>query len=422
MTTATRSAAGAAVREGADRDATGVRTTGDPAPRRPDGPARARWRRYRLPAAVALVVVLVAIFLGLARSRGVHGELDPAATDPDGSRALAVLLGDHGVAVHRDTRIDDATAGMTDRSLVLVAFPDLLRADALRRLAELDRGGVVLVGPGQQALSGVTDLVHLRGGAGVGSRAPECEAAAATAAGSVEIGGRAYSVDASGQACYPADSNATLVLSRTRAGARLTVLGGGYPLTNGRLAHAGDAALALNLLGADGSADDLRWLVPSPGSAATDDRVSLSDIVPRWVLPAGLQLLVAAVLLALWRGRRLGPPVTEPLPVVVRAAEAVEGRARLYRRAQARDRAADALRAGARARLVPRLGLGRGVGGEPDPAAVVEAVAQRTDHSDADVQAALYGPPPTDDPALVRLADSLDSIVRTTLDPEVRRP
>ena len=108
----------------------------------------------------------------------------------------------------------------------------------------------------------------------------------------------------------------------------------------------------------------------------------------------------------------------EPLPVVVRAAEAVEGRSRLYRRAQARDRAAEALRAGALARMVPRLGIDSPAGGEPPPDAVVAAVASRSGRPDAAVHATLFGPPPADDAGLVALADSLDSIVRDTLDPE----
>ncbi len=66
-----------------------------------------------------------------------------------------------------------------------------------------------------------------------------------------------------------------------------------------------------------------------------------------------LQLAVAVVLLALWRARRLGPVVPESLPVVVRAAEATEGRGRMYRRAGARDRAAGRLRAATRTRIVP---------------------------------------------------------------------
>jgi hypothetical protein len=105
--------------------------------------------------------------------------------------------------------------------------------------------------------------------------------------------------------------------------------------------------------------------------------------------------------------------------VVVRAAEAVDGRSRLYQRAQARDRAAEALRSGALARMVPRLSIDSFRGAEPSPEAVVAAVASRSGRSDAGVRTVLFGPPPTDDAGLVALADSLDSIVRDTLDPEV---
>jgi hypothetical protein len=104
----------------------------------------------------------------------------------------------------------------------------------------------------------------------------------------------------------------------------------------------------------------------------------------------------------LWRARRLGPVVREPLPVVVRASEAVEGRARLYRRAGAREHAAETLREATRARLRPLVGL------PPDAAAgeLVGAVAARVGRRD--VGGLLYGPPPGDDAGLVALARALD--------------
>jgi hypothetical protein len=88
--------------------------------------------------------------------------------------------------------------------------------------------------------------------------------------------------------------------------------------------------------------------------------------------------------------------------VVVRASEAVEGRARLYRRAGAREHAAETLREAARARLRPLVGL------PPDaaPAEVVDAVTSRVRRPG--VGALLYGPPPGDDAALVALARALD--------------
>ncbi|GDY74619.1 hypothetical protein SAV31267_041040 [Streptomyces avermitilis] len=77
------------------------------------------------------------------------------------------------------------------------------------------------------------------------------------------------------------------------------------------------------------------------------------DLLPSGWLWGTLQLFIAAALAALWRARRLGPLVPERLPVAIRASETVEGRARLYRKANARDRAAAALRSTTRTRLAP---------------------------------------------------------------------
>jgi hypothetical protein len=74
----------------------------------------------------------------------------------------------------------------------------------------------------------------------------------------------------------------------------------------------------------------------------------------------GPWLIFVAVLAMVWRGRRLGPLVFEPLPVVVKAAETAEGRARLYQDAHALDRARDNLRAGTLVRLAKALRLGAG--------------------------------------------------------------
>jgi hypothetical protein len=284
-------------------------------------------------------------------------------------------------------------------------------------LGDASEGTVVLVEPPGDVLDAVTAGIRSSSVGSVRVRSPSCDEAAAVAAGDVLIGGRTYESEG-GTRCYGGNGDgAPMVVATTRGGARLVVLGTGGMLTNDQLDEDGNAALGLNLLGGDGSANVLRWLVPAPGAAS--DGESTGSILPDWVAPAALQLLLVGLLVALWRGRRLGPPVVEPLPVVVRAAEAVEGRSRLYRRAQARDRAAEALRSGALARMVPRLGIDSAGRAEPSPEAVVAAVASRSGRSDTAVHAVLFGPPPTDDAGLVALADSLDSIVRDTLDSEV---
>ena len=379
--------------------------------------ARSLWRRFRVVLLVLGIVLLVATAIGVAQSRGQGGRLDPRSADPSGGRALAALLDDRGVRVDRVTDPATVAAGLGSREVALVAIPGQLDEAAARTLGATEQGTVVLLSPSSEVLTGVTDDVTRDGSNPVETRQPGCDAEAAVAAGGAYTGGATYRTE-DGDSCYRADDDesAPLVTGTTRGGADLVVLGTGATLTNDRLDEDGNAALALNLLGADGSADRVRWLIAAPGSDAEDE--STASILPDWVLPALLQLLLAGALLALWRGRRLGPPVVEPLPVVVRAAEAVEGRARLYRRAQARDRATESLRAGALARMVPRLGIDVPTGAEPPPGAVVAAVAARSGRPDAAVHATLFGPPPVDDAGLVALADTLDSIVRDTLDPE----
>jgi hypothetical protein len=114
------------------------------------------------------------------------------------------------------------------------------------------------------------------------------------------------------------------------------------------------------------------------------------------------------LLVALWKGRRIGPLVAERLPVVVRASETVEGRGRLYRSHRASDRAADALRTATLQRLLPRLGLGPNA----EPTAIVAAVVGRIGQDPEFVRHTLFGPAPATDTDLLNLSHALDNIER----------
>jgi hypothetical protein len=243
-------------------------------------------------------------------------------------------------------------------------------------------------------------------------RQPGCRLGPAQRAGGADTGGIGYVVAPTARdsrLCYAHDGQPSLV--RVAEGGRtVTFLGSGIALTNRRFGDEGNAALALGLLGGH---DRLVWYLPSLSDVpATAARESVYDLVPDGVWWGLVQLAVAVLLLALWRARRLGPVVAEPLPVVVPAAETVEGRARLYRRSRARDTAGESLRAARRVRLGGLLG----VPPRSAPTALVDAVAARSGRSPAHVGALLYGAAPADDEALVRLADALDA-----LDQEVRR-
>jgi hypothetical protein len=118
------------------------------------------------------------------------------------------------------------------------------------------------------------------------------------------------------------------------------------------------------------------------------------------------QLLVVLLVVMLWRGRRLGRLASEPLPVVVRSVETTLGRAALYRRARARGRAAQVLRAASGRRIAVACGLPR----TAPPSLVASLAAQRTGRPVEDVDAALTGSAPATDLELVTLARALDSL------------
>ncbi|HEY5986108.1 MAG TPA: DUF4350 domain-containing protein, partial [Streptosporangiaceae bacterium] len=192
-------------------------------------------------------------------------------------------------------------------------------------------------------------------------------------------------------------------------GRTITVLGTGLPLTNDRLDRDGNAALAMNLL----NTSRVVWLVPENVAPAGGGSRSLESLYPRGAQLVAIEIGLAVLLTALWRMRRFGPLVPEPLPVVVRASETVEGHGRLYQSRHARDRAAAALRAATLTRIVLRLGLPQGV----PPDVTCQELASRTGRSPDEIRALLYGPVPPDDAALVTLATNLDTLEGQVLTP-----
>lgn len=366
------------------------------------------WQAARLPVAIAVVVIVVGTVLALLRGGVRGGLLDPEAARPPGGQALAVLLRQRDVDVRRapaPTAAPDVTT--------FVPVPALLADDVDVDLLVPSRDrDVVVVAPGEELLSRLRAAapglgVAVTGGAEPEDRRPRCALRAARAAGVARTGGEAYSVD-DGVECYPGGGGAAVV-SVPHDGGRLVVVGAPDLFTNDALDEEGNAALALGLLSERSRLD---WVYPRSGErAVSDERRSLVELLPDTVVLAAIQLVLAAVWLALWRARRLGPVVPEALPAVVRAAEAVEGRASLYRSARAHDRAAESLRAASRRRLALVLGLGVA----PSREAVVAAVASRSGRDAARVDEVLYGRRAIDDASLVQLARDLDR-----LDSEVR--
>jgi uncharacterized protein DUF4350 len=375
--------------------------------------ARRLWSRARGLLIAAAVLALAGVALAALRSGQQHGLLDPRSPDGHGSRAVAALLADRDVHTHVVTSVHAAAAAAGPHTTVLVTRPDLLGTRKQRDLRDAaDRGGrLLLLAPSESSVSTLAPGVHTDGlPVPVASTRPGCDLPAARRAGKAAMGGYGYSTPiARADTCYANGLQPTLVRVPSATGAGDTVvLGSPDLLYNDNLGKQGNASLALQLLGAH---RNLVWYLPSAAEAAAQHhgKRSFSDLIPdgwHWAL---LQLFVAAALAALWRGRRLGRLVPERLPVAVRAAEATEGRARLYRAAGDRGHAARTLRAAARARLAALLGVPAAQAHRPD--ALLPALA---DHdADADVarlHELLFGSGPADDTALVRLADHLDAV------------
>jgi hypothetical protein len=320
--------------------------------------------------------------------------LDPTSADDGGSRALVHVLARFGVSVSATTSLDTALAG-GGRRAVVVTDPDAYSDAQLRRLTSVDR--LVLIRPGTRAAAAADGLQPdpTREPADV----PGCHDAGALAAGRVDLPGDALPYlagKAGATSCYGG-----VLLT----GPRRAVLGSADVLRNDTLTADGVAALDVNAITDSRRVRAVVWLRPG-ADAAGSGPASVWDLFPGGAYRAFWWLAAVLVLLAVWRARRLGGVVSEPLPVVVRAAELVEGHGRLYARAGARDRAAATLRTATVRRLGIRLGLPRTASADEVGAAVAPLVGR----SPREVSQVLAGPVPSDDQELMRLARHLDEL------------
>ncbi|MBA9007889.1 DUF4350 domain-containing protein [Thermomonospora cellulosilytica] len=373
-----------------------------------------RWRSARGVVAVVLALVALAVVIASLQSSTEPQYLDPESPSQGGTRALAQILQQRDVPVHTVRDAEDAVAAARPGTVLVIVRSERLVPEELDLLATVP-GDVLLVEPTRPALQALAPGVHQATTSFDEVAEPGCGLDAAVRAGAVHFrASEVYESPAGAVRCYADDGLPRLVRLQLQD-RTVTVLGSGAPLTNDLLEREGNAALAMNLVGAGGP---VVWLIPDLPEPGSTSALTWQDLVPPGVWLFVVELGVAVLLVALWRMRRMGPVVAESLPVVVRSAETVEGRSRLYRAHRARDRAADALRSGARDRLVPLLGLPRGAAQDPAMAQeIVSALARRTGWDEPTVGAALYGPEPADDAGLVALTDFLDDLER-----QVRQP
>ncbi|MFS2076766.1 DUF4350 domain-containing protein, partial [Curtobacterium sp. CT11-133] len=278
--------------------------------------------------AIVLVGTVLAVLTAVVGRTGPgQTPLDPTSATASGAKALVRVLEQQGTDVRivdRADRIGDGTVFVDDEQGVLD------RGVARRIARQADHVVLVSTAPATLEAFGldVEPVTQVGGDDTVSTTS--CAIPAAAGAERVTLGGTGYAVPDGGPApsgtdlCAPSGSGGDraygLVRTATPAG-DVTLVGTTAAVRNDTITTAGNAALALGLLGDDAT---LTWYKPTPGTA--DAAPTLGSLAPPWVPSALVLLGLVAVAAAVWRGRRLGPLVVERMPVVVRAAETTEGR------------------------------------------------------------------------------------------------
>ncbi|MDQ0895448.1 DUF4350 domain-containing protein [Agromyces ramosus] len=401
---------GSSVDDGAAASSTSATPTVTPTFR-----AFLRGRRAWIVIAAVLVLgaLVVLVIQGGVRPPGpALGADNPG---PVGSKALVEVLRDHGVTV-TDARSFEVAIDLAGQGATVVLFDEqgLLDDDRLTELAgAADR--LVVIAPGFGALEAIAPGVRHAGAASGPLDEVACELGAAERAGELSEGQDLLTIDdpaaeAGWQGCFAdGDFGYAVAAGEGESGGELVLVAATTVFENGRIAEAGNAALAIGLAGA---ADDLVWYLPGPGDSDVATAPTMGELTPGWVSPVIVLLIVVVVVAGIWRGRRFGPLVVEQLPVHVPAGETSAGRARLYARSAARVHALDQLRVGALGRIAAMLRLPRSTAVDQ----VTDAAAQATGRDPSGVRRLLVDDVPSTDRELVDLAGEL-----ARLEGEVRR-
>lgn len=359
-----------------------------------------------------LVILVVAAVLGLRNPRS-ETPLSPHNAEPNGSRAMAQVLGQQGVTVRTPESADAlAKERIGSGTSVVVTRADLLAkakwTSFLNETAGADR--IVLIEPGSTALDALGFPADVRHGTFPADTAAGCDESLAHGL-TLKSSGERYAVTAGESAfttCFRpqggfdagGDRAGMLLVAKAEADRpEVVVIGTDSVVRNDGVLEADHAALGLRALG---QSDRLVWW--NVGQWDVDHANAPPPRWPDWLTPMWIVAVLAVVLLILARGRRLGKLVTEPLPVIVRADETTRARGQLYRRAGDLERASLVLRSATRRRLASYLRV------QPDDRTLVPAVAVAGHRDTAEVERLLLGPTPTTEAELSTLAQHLHDL------------
>lgn len=351
----------------------------------------------------ALVIALASFALYGDQSQG--EPLGPDNPAPAGAMAVVEVLRDQGVDVVEVHSLDEARAAASGDAALLLHDPGALLDESRLADAAALSDRLLLLDPGSLQLNTLMPGVDTWGRLDE-SYQSTCDSEPTGRAGTVVGEAAEFVIDegalpagATLENCLATADDRGVLVTLDDGARRTTAVGTTGALSNDGVDAAGNAALALGLLG---ERDRLVWYTPGTGDI-DDPAASLGELTPDWVTPLIVLLTLVTAAAAFHYGRRLGPLAVENLPVVVRAGETMLGRARLYERSGARLRALDALRFGAVTRMAAACGLGTAA----DVDEVAATVSALTGRPLADVRRLLVEAEPATDRELVELSDRL---------------
>ncbi|MEZ5323228.1 MAG: DUF4350 domain-containing protein [Microthrixaceae bacterium] len=364
-----------------------------------------------------LGIVMIAVVVLVAVGRGGDaGAFDLGSSEPDGYKALAMLLDGGGVRVER-TASDAFDADPADRSVrVLLSAP--VSSEALphrvRRFA--DGGGVVVVTEhGSDVNESAPPLRRTRGRCNIEPLADVGRVSARFTDGPILV-------RPGERSCFGDRGRALVAEARQGRGTVVRIAGLGLFVNRamgtpaksepvGPIEH--NATLAMRLLApAAGSGPGVhpaaaRLIVVDVTEPVTGGSEDVLGLLPgRVKLVFGLSLLVAT-LLAWSVGRRDGALVEEEPPVRIAGSAYVEAVGGLLGRQGDVGRARAMLQGRWQRELALRLGLPA----TADDAALCTALARRTGRAPSDV-AELLARPTVDERELAHLISELDALRR----------
>lgn len=324
-----------------------------------------------------------------------------AVPDRLGSGELITLrrfLPAAGLEVH------DAGAPPTDGGAFLLLVDRRTADQEEELLSWVDAGGrLIVTDPGSQLFDrfGVTsERAAVFGTTRLG---PGCVRGETLGVGALEIAAtdRVLATRGVATGCFPRGARSfALFLPRGRG--EIVLTGGPSFLTDVLLNHADNAVFARALLDAGGP------VVLGPSVPPSTARHSVWALLPTGAKSALWVLVLAALVFALARGRRLGRPVPEALISPIPAGELVSATARLYRRARVAAYCGELVRTWTGERVARRVGIPY----DPDRRRLAATISNVTGLERDGIERALDGPEPRNDAELVALCRELEAMAR----------